>query len=56
MSPAVRVGTLAAEHRRDSPFVATDRPRLSWIVVVAPPGWSQTAAEVRLDGIHIASA
>ncbi|WP_417510055.1 family 78 glycoside hydrolase catalytic domain [Microbacterium sp.] len=55
MSTAVHVGTVAAEHRHDSPFIATNRPRLSWIVAAAPAGWSQMTAEVRLDGERVAS-
>jgi alpha-L-rhamnosidase len=54
MSATVHVGKVTAEHRRDSPFVATDRPRLSWIVDAAPEKWIQSAAEVRLDGSEIA--
>jgi hypothetical protein len=41
------------QHRRDSPFVATDRRRLSWIAATAAAGWSQGAAKIRLDGDHI---
>jgi hypothetical protein len=50
----VRIGVVSGEqHRRDSPFVATDRPRLSLIVATAPAGWSEVAAKIRLDGDHI---
>lgn len=54
MSVPVRVGTLVAERRQDTPFVATARPRLSWIVDTAPAGWRQTAAQIRLDGGEVA--
>ncbi|GEK87423.1 alpha-L-rhamnosidase [Microbacterium aerolatum] len=40
---------LRAEYREDSPWVATARPRLSWVVETSEPGWVQTAAEVLLD-------
>lgn len=40
---------LSAEYRRDSSWVATPRPRLSWVFTQAPPGWSQAAAELRLN-------
>ncbi|WP_404429648.1 glycoside hydrolase family 78 protein [Microbacterium lacus] len=54
MSALVRVGTVVAEHRRDSPFVATDRPRLSWIIDAAPTGWRQSGAQIRFDGGEVA--
>lgn len=40
---------LRAEYRSDSPFVATARPRMSWIVETDEPEWSQRRAELRLD-------
>lgn len=40
---------LRAEYRSDSPFVATARPRISWVVETDEPGWSQRRVEVRLD-------
>jgi len=54
MTSAVHVGSVDAEHLRGTPFVPTDRPRVSWIVDAAPGGWAQSAAEVRLDGSEIA--
>ena len=53
LSSAARVASVTAEHRSDSPFVATDRPRVSWIVDDAPVGWTQSAAQVRLDGANV---
>ncbi|SDG68455.1 alpha-L-rhamnosidase [Microbacterium sp. 77mftsu3.1] len=41
-----RVGSLRAELRTDTPFVATATPRLSWTVDTDEPGWIQARAEV----------
>ncbi|MGM7698058.1 family 78 glycoside hydrolase catalytic domain [Microbacterium sp. A84] len=54
MSTPVHIESVSAERRRDTPFVATDRPRLSWIVDSAPSGWKQARAQVRLDGAQVA--
>jgi alpha-L-rhamnosidase len=48
-----RVGHVWLEHRRDSPFVAVPRPRVSWTVIGAPEGWVQSRAEVRNGEGHI---
>ncbi|AQP49346.1 hypothetical protein BW730_11430 [Tessaracoccus aquimaris] len=42
------ISTLTAELRGDTEFVATTRPRLSWQVTDAEPGWLQAWAEIRL--------
>nr|WP_201468813.1 alpha-L-rhamnosidase [Microbacterium hydrocarbonoxydans] len=51
------IGSLRAELRHDTAFVATPTPRLSWTVVTRENGWLQSACEVtdgletvRLDG------
>lgn len=41
------IATLTAELRIDSPFVAVDRPRLSWTVQTDTEGWVQEWAELR---------
>jgi alpha-L-rhamnosidase len=48
-STTAHVADLWVEHRRDAPFVATSRPRVSWIVDGVERGWAQAAAEIRLD-------
>ncbi|MBF0817770.1 alpha-L-rhamnosidase [Microbacterium paludicola] len=45
-----RISVLRAEYRSDSAFVATPRPRLSWVAETSRAEWSQAAAELRLDG------
>jgi alpha-L-rhamnosidase len=45
---------LRAEYRTDSEWVAEARPRLSWIAETDDPGWTQTAAEIRLDDGRVA--
>ncbi|RKR73593.1 glycoside hydrolase family 78 protein [Frondihabitans australicus] len=47
------VGTLRAETRDDSEFVATPTPRLSWTTTSSSPDWTQEHAEVRLDGEEV---
>ena len=53
VSSDVRVTAVKLEHRLDSPFVATSRPRLSWIVENAPRDWRQVEAHARLDGEEV---
>lgn len=53
MSAPLLVGSLVAERRRDTPFVAVRTPRLSWIVETAPRGWQQATAHLRLDGEQV---
>ena len=48
-----RVIDVWAEGRRDSPFVAVPRPRLSWIVAEADANWCPRGAEIRLDGEEV---
>lgn len=45
-----RIELLRAEYRVDSAFVATSRPRLSWVVETDSDNWVQQAVELRLDG------
>lgn len=40
---------LRAEYRRDSSWVATSKPRLSWTAETTDSAWEQAAAEVTLD-------
>ncbi|MFJ2620977.1 family 78 glycoside hydrolase catalytic domain [Glutamicibacter sp. NPDC087344] len=40
---------LRAEYRGDSPFVATARPRLSWVVQTNESGWEQHRVQLQLD-------
>jgi alpha-L-rhamnosidase len=42
--------SLRAEYRQDSSWVASVRPRLSWIATTDESRWVQTAAELTLDG------
>jgi hypothetical protein len=46
-----RIGTLRAELRDDTSFVATAAPRLSWTVDSSQPGWIQAGADIT-DGIR----
>lgn len=48
-----RISSLRAEYRADSAFVASSRPRLSWVAETSRREWSQAAAEIRLDGTTI---
>ena len=48
MTHTARVVALRAEHRTDSPVVATDRPRLSWKVETDTPDWTQASAEIEI--------
>ena len=54
---AASVLRVTAERRTDSPWVAVDRPRLSW-VVEAEGAWSQSWAEIRSgdDSIRLETA
>ena len=48
MPPEVRVTAVTVEHLRRPLGVGTPRPRLSWRVSTAAPGWTQAAHEVAL--------
>ena len=48
------VETLRVEYRRDSAFVASVTPRVSWVVETSIPEWTQISAELRLDGVEVA--
>src|SRR5690606_18509385 len=50
-----RVETLRVEYRRDSAFVASANPRVSWVVETSVPDWEQISAELRLDGAEVAA-
>ena len=47
---SVAVVDLAAEQRGAGRFAATSRPRLSWRVASAAPGWYQQSYEIALTG------
>ena len=47
---SVAVVDLAAEQRGAGRFAATSRPRLSWRVASAAPGWYQRSYEIALTG------
>lgn len=47
----VRVASVRAEHRRDALGIGTGRPRLSWRVETARPGWRQAAYAVEVSGL-----
>lgn len=48
---AARIADLRAEHRRDAQGIGTGRPRLSWRVETARPGWQQAAYAVEVSGL-----
>ena len=54
MRTADRV-TARVEYRQDSPWLATPRPRLSWIFETGQAGWRQRRAEVRTDDGRVAT-
>lgn len=47
---SVTVVDLAAEQRGAGRFAATSRPRLSWRVATAAPGWYQKSYEIEIAG------
>jgi alpha-L-rhamnosidase len=49
------VTSITAELRTDSDDVATATPRLSWTSTSTTGDWTQSGAEIELDGAHIAS-
>lgn len=46
---STQVSDVRVERRRDRAVADTPTPRLSWTISTTTPGWTQTAAEVRLD-------
>lgn len=45
---SVTVEPVRFEHHREAVGIGTPRPRLSWIVSSAPPGWTQSGYELEL--------